>query len=195
VNGVRDSLDYDSAVHFTMRLPTKRVAADCLVFDPAGRFLVVEPTYKSAWDVPGGVAEVDEPPRRAARREVGEELGLELEPGALLAVDWVAGDGDVTEVMAFLFDGGVIGEPAASLTLQADELGSARFVTLVEAEQLMDAEAFARVEAAIDARARQTTVYLECGREIDLAGRTDAGADEAHIAEAVDCPLREPLSG
>lgn len=42
-------------------------------------------------------------------------------------------------------------------------------MTLVEAEQLMDPEAFARVEAAIGARARQTAVYLECGREIDLA--------------------------
>ncbi len=159
----------DSAEHFTVGLPTKRVAADCLIFDPSGRFLVVEPTYKRTWDVPGGVAEVDESPRRAARREVGEELGLDLEPGALLAVDWVAPDADFTEVMALLFDGGVISEPAASLTLQADEIRSARFVTLGEAEQLMDAEAFTRVEAAIEARARQTAVYLECGRKIDLA--------------------------
>lgn len=100
--------------YFTVRLPTKRVAADCLIFDPAGRFLVVEPTYRSTWDVPGGVAEVDEAPRRAARREVSEELGLDLEPGALLAVDWVARDGNFTEVVAFLFDGGVVSEPAAS---------------------------------------------------------------------------------
>lgn len=119
--------------------------------------------------MPGGVAEVDEPPHLAARREVGEELGLDLEPGPLLAADWVAWDGDFSEVMVFLFDGGVISEPVASLRLQADEIRSARFVALVEAEQLMDAEAFARVEAAIEARARQTAVYLECGREIHRA--------------------------
>ena len=155
--------------HFTVRLPTKRVAADCLILDPTGRFLVVEPTYKSTWDVPGGVAEVDEAPRRAAQREVGEELGLDLEPGALLAVDWVARDGGSTEVLAFLFDGGVIDKPAANLTLAAAEIRSARFVTLGEADQLMDAEAVARVGAAMTARTRQTAVYLECGRAIDPA--------------------------
>ena len=83
--------------HFTSRLPTKRVAADCLIFDPEGRFLIVEPTYKSTWDVPGGVSEVDESPRRSAQREVMEELSLQIEPGALLAVDWTSRRGDWSE--------------------------------------------------------------------------------------------------
>lgn len=52
------------------------MAADCSIFDPNGGFLIVEPTYKPTWDVPGGIAKVDESPRCAARREVLEEVGL-----------------------------------------------------------------------------------------------------------------------
>jgi ADP-ribose pyrophosphatase YjhB (NUDIX family) len=152
-----------STEHFTTRLPTKRVAADCLIFDRDDRFLIVEPTYKSTWDVPGGVCEIDESPRRAARRELSEELGLELEPGALLAVDWVSRDGAWTEVVAFLFDGGVVDLPVDSFTLQTEEIRTARFVTPAEAEPLMAADELARVEAAITARSRRSAVYLEDG--------------------------------
>jgi 8-oxo-dGTP diphosphatase len=64
------------------------MAAGLLLFDAAGRVLLVKPTYKDHWDVPGGVVESNESPRDAARRELGEELGLDREPGELLCVDW-----------------------------------------------------------------------------------------------------------
>lgn len=152
--------------HFTARLPTKRVAADCLIFDADDRFLVVEPTYKSTWDVPGGVSEVDESPRDTARREVAEEVCLEVEPGALLAVDWIPRRGEWTEVVAFLFDAGVASIPAADLSFQADEIRSARFVSLAEASDLMAEWECRRVAGALEARSRKATVYLESGQPI-----------------------------
>lgn len=157
--------------HFTARLPTKRVAADCLIFSPDGRFLLVEPTYKDTWDVPGGIAEIDESPRNAARREVAEELGLDLDldPGALLAVDWVPRRGDWTECVAFLFDGGVFSGSVAGLTLPVDEIRSARFVTLVEAKRLMTVDEFSRISAALEGRSRRSIVYLENGRAVSPA--------------------------
>jgi ADP-ribose pyrophosphatase YjhB (NUDIX family) len=159
-----------TGAHFTMKLPTKRMAADCLFFDNEGRILVVEPTYKTTWDVPGGVVERDESPRQAAQREIHEELGLDVEPGAMLAVDWLARQGDFTEMVAFLFDGGVL-DPGVvrRLELQPDEIRSARFVTLATAKQLLDGEAFARVSAAVNARALRSTAYLENGNPIDGA--------------------------
>lgn len=53
--------------HFTTKLPSKRMAADCLFFDNEDCILVVQPTYKATWDVPGGVVEYDESLRRAAQ--------------------------------------------------------------------------------------------------------------------------------
>lgn len=157
--------------HFASRLPTKRVAADCLVFDRDGRFLLVEPTYKSTWDVPGGVSEVDESPRRTAQREAAEELGLEVQPGRLLATNWISRRGAWTEVVAFLFDGGVVSTPVSDLTFQAEEIRSARFVSLSEAETLMTSWEYARVAAALEARSRKMTVYLEDGDVMEAVDR------------------------
>ena len=42
----------------------KRVAADVLVRDTSERILLVDPSYKPDWDLPGGMAEANEPPSR-----------------------------------------------------------------------------------------------------------------------------------
>jgi 8-oxo-dGTP pyrophosphatase MutT (NUDIX family) len=70
------------------RLPRKTVAGGALIRDRAGRILFLEPTYKPTLDIPGGIAERDESPYDACRREVKEEIGLDREIGALLVVDW-----------------------------------------------------------------------------------------------------------
>lgn len=151
-------------VHFTAKLPTKRIAADCLFTDQADRLLVLEPPYKSTWDLPGGMVERDESPRLAAQREVREEIGLIVEPGDLLAVDWVSQSGDFTEIVAFLFDGGVL-TPAdiAQIVTQPTEVSSFRFVTLNEAECLLDPEQYARVAAGLNSRSTTKPTYLENG--------------------------------
>ncbi|MFI6830734.1 NUDIX domain-containing protein [Kribbella sp. NPDC050241] len=150
-------------VHFTARFPTKRMAADCLFTDPAGRLLVLDPPYKPTWDLPGGAVERDESPRRAAQREVQEELGLVVEPGALLTVDWVPRLGDFTEVVAFIFDGGVLTPSDIDrIALDPTEASTFRFVLLTEAEHLLDSNQYARVTAALNART-STTAYLENG--------------------------------
>ena len=66
-------------------LPRKRAISQMLVRDPEGRVLLCQLTYKRDWDLPGGVVEVGESPRLAVRREVEEELGLDIEPGDLRA--------------------------------------------------------------------------------------------------------------
>ena len=66
------------------------VAAGALFRDAAGRVLLVHPTYKPGWDVPGGVVEDGESPAEACRREIAEELGLDRATGAFLSVDHTA---------------------------------------------------------------------------------------------------------
>ena len=68
---------------FYARLPAKRVAAGALCQDAAGRVLLVEPTYKDVWELPGGMVEADESPLAACRRELREELGIEVTPACL----------------------------------------------------------------------------------------------------------------
>ena len=57
----------------------KRVSADVILRDALGRILLVDPKYKPDWDLPGGMAEANEPPADAVRRELREELGFDLQ--------------------------------------------------------------------------------------------------------------------
>jgi ADP-ribose pyrophosphatase YjhB (NUDIX family) len=55
------------------QLSRKRVGAGALITDTAGRVLMVEPTYKDTWEVPGGVVEAGESAVAACQRECVEE--------------------------------------------------------------------------------------------------------------------------
>ena len=92
------------------------VAAGALFSDGDGRIMLVRPSYKPFWDIPGGVVEPDETPIQACAREIAEELGLTVEVGRLLVADWAPQNGDR---LLFVFDGG---------QLTADQLESIRFV-------------------------------------------------------------------
>ncbi|MFC8593143.1 NUDIX domain-containing protein [Streptomyces atroolivaceus] len=72
--------------------------------------LLVIPVYKPLWEIAGGAVEKDESSRAGAAREVKEELGLEWDPGRLLGVDWRGLRPGRSEGLAYVFDGGVIGE-------------------------------------------------------------------------------------
>ena len=88
----------------------KRVSADAIVRDSSGRILLVDPVYKPDWDLPGGMAEANEPPAAAVRRELQEELGLNVTVGGLLCVDWVSPHGPWDDLLNFIFDGGTLSD-------------------------------------------------------------------------------------
>lgn len=67
----------------------KCVAADVLFRDEAKRILLVNPTYKQAWDLPGGMAEANESPYEAARHELREELALNVPLRGILCIEWI----------------------------------------------------------------------------------------------------------
>lgn len=127
----------------------KRVAADVLFRDEQGRILLVDPRHKPDWDMPGGMAEANEPPLAAARREMREELGIEYSSGRLLVVDWVAPHGPWDDLLTFVFDGGVLDAVAQSrIALRDGELSAYRFVTAEEAEGLLRPYVWRRMKGA-----------------------------------------------
>lgn len=145
-------------------LPRKRVAAAMLFTDPSGRVLVVEPTYKPRWELPGGAVEDSESPGRAAVREIAEELGIDRAPGRLLAVDYVPADEsrDRTEGLIVVFDGGTIDDPEV-LRLPAEELSGWEFVEPARLAEYLPALQSRRAVAALRARDTGCAVYLEDG--------------------------------
>lgn len=111
------------AAEYYASLATKRMAAGVVCRDAAGRVLLVRPTCKPTWLIPGGVVEAEESPATAAAREVREELGVSLPIGRLLVVDWIPAAGPKAEGLMLLFDGGVLNDKVAhQFRLPRDEL-------------------------------------------------------------------------
>ncbi|MFE7108985.1 NUDIX domain-containing protein [Streptomyces sp. NPDC057575] len=133
-------------------LPRVLAAAATLFRDDRGRVLLVEPNYRDGWAVPGGTVESDdgESPRQAARRETAEEIGLDLAPGRLLAVDWARGP-QRPPIAAYLYDGGVLDETRLkAIRLQEEELLSWRLVEREEIDRYLLGALALRVKAALE---------------------------------------------
>ncbi|HEY6797081.1 MAG TPA: NUDIX hydrolase [Kineosporiaceae bacterium] len=153
----------------------KRVSADALLLDEHDRVLLVNPNYKPGWDLPGGMAEANEPPHRAVEREVREELGLVIAVGNLVCLDWVAPHGPWDDLLAFVFDAGRLdATQIAGIRLIDGELTEAAFHAPAEAYERLRPHVARRLAAALAARVRGRTCYLQNGDPVD--GSTAASA-------------------
>lgn len=141
------------------------MGAGALIRDDAGRVLLVQPTYKTTWELPGGAVEADESPRQACEREVAEELGLALAVGRLLCIEWQGPEPDRTESLMFVYDGGM--REGLSIQLPADELASYAFVTTDKLDAFMLPRLARRVRAAL--------LALDKGRLVELEAKVPGG--------------------
>jgi len=146
-------------------IPRIPAAAGALIFDAAGRLLILKPTYKEAWTIPGGQIEVDgETPWEACRREAREESGIEIDSARLACVDFLRPRQGRPGGMRFLFDCGVLdAEKLRRVVVQEDEIAEYRFVPVAEALELLSGPLRRRVRAGIGARRCR---YLEDGRPV-----------------------------
>ena len=151
-------------------LPAIPVSAGALIFDGAGRLLILKPTYKSGWTIPGGVMEADgETPWQACRREVREECGIEVGHGRLACMDFRRPRPGRPGGIRFLFDcGAVDDERLAAIVVQPEEVSEYRLAALPDALPLLRGPIRRRVRAAM---AHRALVYLEDGRRVPGVSR------------------------
>ena len=135
-------------------------AAGLITASGTDRVLLVKPIYRDDWSLPGGYVEATEYPHDACARELHEELGLAVKPGALLVVDWAPPEGKRPRAMVSMtFDCGDL--PAdAEITLAAGELDGWAFLPPDDAAARLPANVAPRIFAALRARAGGETVYL-----------------------------------
>ncbi|MEU0137598.1 NUDIX hydrolase [Streptomyces sp. NPDC006296] len=121
----------------------------------------------------GGTIESDdgESPRQGARRETAEEIGLDLPPGRLLAVDWTRGEAR-PPIVAYVYDGGVLApEQFDAIRIQEDELLSWRLVDRAD----LDGHLLGRLR-------------LRIGAALEVL---DSGAGTAELEDGVRVPDQE----
>ncbi len=150
-------------------LPAIPASAGALIFDQAGRLLILNPVYKSGWTIPGGVMEADgETPWAACRREVREECGLDVRQARLACVDFRPPRPGKPGGLRFLFDCGTLpGRSLAGLVLQPEEISAYRLLPPREALDLLRKPIRRRVRAALRGTG---TCYLENGRPVPGVG-------------------------
>jgi ADP-ribose pyrophosphatase YjhB (NUDIX family) len=125
------------SVYYANAAPT----ASALIVDDDGRLLLArrahEP-YRDMWDTVGGFLDEREHPDDALRREVAEETGLEVEPGAYVGtyMDRYGDQDDAATTLNLVFEARhTHGEPAP-----ADDVAELHWFGL---DELPPADAFA----------------------------------------------------
>jgi 8-oxo-dGTP pyrophosphatase MutT (NUDIX family) len=147
-------------------LPKKRLIAHVLMRDAQDRVLLCETQFKEDWELPGGIVEPLEPPRLGAAREVREELGIDLDVGRLLVVDWMPPYLGWDDAIEMIFDGGMVAEnDLAYWSLQPAEIKAVALVDLPTASELVTPLAFRRLTLAV-ALGPNEMAYTEDGRTI-----------------------------
>jgi 8-oxo-dGTP diphosphatase len=148
-------------------LPKKRLAAGVLLLNEQDHILIVKPTYRPDWLLPGGAVEDRESPGAACLREVREELGVEIALERLLCVEYLSEELPQTECVQFVFYGGRMNEmQRLTITLPDAELSEYRFVTMEEAMLLLSRKLARRLPHCMQALREQTALYVEDGEKI-----------------------------
>jgi len=142
-----------------MNYPQKRWGAGALFFDENWKILLLEPTYKNSWEIPGGIIEDNESPRECCEREVLEELGLKKEVWELLCMEYQR---ETDDSYMFVFDGGVLSrQEIESISLQQSEIKSLWFYNIWEIKEKVLGKMFLRIGKCVDAREKKETMYYE----------------------------------
>lgn len=143
-------------------------ASAALIRNAAGDILMVQPTYKESLELPGGYIEVGEYPVAACLREVREELGIDVELGGLLVVDWAPAPREGEKIL-FIFDGGRLSsDQEAAIKLRETEVSSFGYYALSQIEQRTPPRLSRRIAQAAQADSSQ---YLEDGAAPGLSAQ------------------------
>ena len=155
----------DRVTDASSSVPRIPASAGALIFDAAGRLLILKPSYKKGWTIPGGQIEPDgESPWDTCRRETREECGLEVTAGRLVCVDFLHQKPNRPGGVRFLFDCGTFTDRQLhSISLDRNEIEEHRLVALAEATALLSGPVRRRVAAAAGA---ESCRYLEDGRPV-----------------------------
>ncbi|OFZ30731.1 MAG: hypothetical protein A2622_13765 [Bdellovibrionales bacterium RIFCSPHIGHO2_01_FULL_40_29] len=156
-------MEQNSKKQFYSSLPRKRSAVGVLIFQDE-KLLVLEPTYKPNWLVPGGVVDKSESPYEAALRECKEEIGLDVKIVDFLCADYKRGNIEIGDAVHFLFLGKISSD--AKIIVDQKEIKEFYWMTPFEAVLKFDVHLSTRVKVGIRAIHERRPFYCEEGEVV-----------------------------
>ncbi|MDN3557716.1 NUDIX domain-containing protein [Halomonas maura] len=115
-------------------------ASAAIIRNGHNEIVIVKPTYRKEWLLPGGAIEENESPQECCKRECLEELNVSIDLGELLCLEYRKATDDVR----FIFDGGILSEEG-DIRLPEEELESYRLVAIDAAIELVDRQTARRL--------------------------------------------------
>ncbi|HEY4484459.1 MAG TPA: NUDIX hydrolase [Candidatus Paceibacterota bacterium] len=140
-------------------LPKKRMASGVLLFNQRDELLVIKPSYKDHWSIPGGVVEENESPKQAAIREAKEEIGVEIKECQLLCLDYVSYGEGKDDSLQFIFYGGVLEDN--KINIDQDEIEDYKFLKIDDALSFLSKKLEKRLSKSLEAIKEDKFFYLE----------------------------------
>lgn len=148
--------------NYIASLPKKRMGAGALFRNTQRQILMVVPSYKPVWEIPGGVVEYDESPYEACKREVEEELGLQLPLYQMLCVDYNTPTPEKSESLMFIFYGGDLTDATIQrIAVDGKEIVDYEFMALEDIEGKTTDTLYRRIAKSIQALENNASYYLE----------------------------------
>ena len=83
-----------------------KISVNALIESHEG-VLLVDPSYKQGWDLPGGILDLGESPVDGLKRELMEELNVPVEVGPLRCVDYIHSDWERRSVIMMIFSASI----------------------------------------------------------------------------------------
>lgn len=146
-------------------LPKKRMGVGVLIFNNKEEVLIVKTSYKDHWSMVGGVVDENESPRSACKREVKEEIGIDLKEVKFLSIDYRPDYKNRGESLQFIFAGGILNdEEIKNMKLDGKEIINYKFVKFDEALQLLSEKSSSGFTKSFEALKNNLAVYLEDGK-------------------------------
>lgn len=143
-------------IAFLQSLPKKILSSGALIPNPEGEILILKPSYREGWNIPGGIIEAGESPVSGLIREIREETGLvcvEISQCAVVDHQWVDEGGYMRDSLHFVFHATPLPNTLCrQISVDGEEIIDWRFVRPEEALDLCQPELAARMRFALTER-------------------------------------------
>ena len=139
------------------------MSAGAIFRNTNGDVLLVKPTYRKGWQLPGGVIERGESPRAACIREIEEELGFPFGIMRPVLIDYTRElDGVLIDHLEWIFEGEVLDESRiAKICVDGAEISEYRFVPKEDVNMFVPGLHRNRIKRAVESILDGTFTYTD----------------------------------
>ena len=142
-------------------LAKRHTASGAFIFNDQNQLLILKPSYKDGWNLPGGVTDEFESPYQTVIRECKEETNLNIEIQDLVLVDYIQEiiKDKKYDYVEFYFT--VIVENLSDLQIDNEEIIDYKFIDIKEAKDFLSPKYYQRLKAVIQAQ-RYPVLFSNC---------------------------------